>query len=334
MVCPGAILLCAVFTAGCAERSETTHSARPEPAATPAGQPSKAAAAPAPSPLSGTTWRLVEIQSMDDAAGTIRADDPARYTMRLGADGRVTMVLNCNRAMGSWSAEASADPHNGRFEFGPLAGTRALCPPPSLDERVVSQAQLVRGYALKDGKLHLSLKADGGIYAWEPLTEESYRADPDRGLEKAILQAVPEYTRHVVDVAGGTGGGRYVYGRVDLNGDGREEVFVYLLGSIFCGTGGCNLLLLTPSGEGYALVNNFPISRLPIVVASTRGEGWSDIFRLESGGGARASYVRHAFDGKRYVEKERTSTDKAPEGMRYLAGELTFQKGIPLEPDN
>ena len=52
----------------------------------------------------------------------------------------------------------------------------------------------------------------------------------------------PAYTRKVVDVQGGTGRARYVYG--------RDEVFVYLLGSIFCGTGGCNLLLFTEARDG------------------------------------------------------------------------------------
>jgi hypothetical protein len=38
-----------------------------------------------------------------------------------------------------------------------------------MDERVTSQAPYVRSYLLKDGKLYLSLMADGGIFEWEPL---------------------------------------------------------------------------------------------------------------------------------------------------------------------
>ncbi len=59
-------------------------------------------------------------------------------------------------------------PRNGSFKFGPLATTKALCPPPSMDEQVASDAQYVRSYLLKDGRLYLSLMADGGIYVWEP----------------------------------------------------------------------------------------------------------------------------------------------------------------------
>ena len=127
-----------------------------------------ASSASSKSPLANTQWRLVEFQSMDDAQGTTRPSDPSRYTMRLDADGTVTMRLNCNRATGTWSATPSSDPSNGQFSFGPLAMTSALCPPPSMDESIAKQSQYIRGYLIKDGRLYLSLMADGGIYVWEP----------------------------------------------------------------------------------------------------------------------------------------------------------------------
>ena len=133
----------------------------------------KAATPTSGNPLAGTGWRLVEFQSMDDKIGAMRPGDPSLYTMRLNQDGTVTMRLNCNRASGTWSAEPSTDPSSGRFQFGPMAATRALCPPPSMDEHILTQAEFVRGYLLKGGRLYLSLMADGGIYAWEPDTGES-----------------------------------------------------------------------------------------------------------------------------------------------------------------
>lgn len=298
----------------------------------PRGGVSHAAAVAQKHPLSGTAWRLVEIQSMDDTVGTVRPEDPSMYFMRLNNDGTVAMRLNCNRASGTWSAEAGSEPTSGRFVFGPLASTQAVCPLPSLDERVSVQAGFVRSYLLRDGRLYLSLMADGGIYVWEPGSDIPFMVTPDRELEAAILQAEPDYTRDVVDMEGGTGRGRYVYSRVDLNNDGRDEVFVYLLGSIFCGTGGCNLLLFTAGSDGYTLVNNFPTSRVPVIVSPGRTEGWNDLFRLQSGGGAPASYVLHTFDGTHYIDQERMPAQKAPEGMRCLTGDLTFDKGVPLAP--
>ena len=143
-------------------------------------------ASAADNPLAGTSWRLVEIQSMDDATGTVRPEDPSRFTMELDEDGSVSMVLDCNRANGTWTAEPSADGASGRFELGPLATTKALCPPPQLDERITSQAQYFRSYLLKDGRLYLSLMADGGIFAWEPNEPEGGAA------QDASVPAAPE----------------------------------------------------------------------------------------------------------------------------------------------
>jgi para-nitrobenzyl esterase len=53
--------------------------------------------------------------------------------------------------------------------FGPLALTRAMCPPGSMHDRVVRDWEYVRSYVLEDGHLFLSLMADGGIYEYEPL---------------------------------------------------------------------------------------------------------------------------------------------------------------------
>ena len=271
---------------------------------------------------------------MDDAIGTSRPEDPSLYTMQLNADGTVNMQLNCNRANGTWSAEPAADPSSGTFQFGPLAMTRALCPPPSMDEQIAGQAEYISGYLLQEGRLYLSLMADGGIYAWEPESDSGaampFSNEPDGELEAAILAASPDYTTEIIGIDGPKA--RYIYGRIDLNGDGEDEVFAYLLGSIFCGTGGCNLLLFTDGEGGYTLLNNFPISRLPVIVSPYRTQGRNDLFKLESGGGAPPSYLKLTYDGTRYVEGERLPGDAEPEGAQVLAGEFTFEDGVPLEP--
>jgi heat shock protein HslJ len=136
-----------------------------------------ASAAAPPSALAGTHWRLVEFQSMDDAQGTTRPSKGSVYTMWLHGDGSVNMQLNCNRANGTWSAAPGTDAASGRFEFGPLAATSALCPPPSMDESIVAQSTYVRSYLLKDDRLYLSLMADGGIYVWARETGASTTGD-------------------------------------------------------------------------------------------------------------------------------------------------------------
>ena len=97
-------------------------------------------------PLDGTRWQLLEIQSMDETIGTVRPKDPSLFTMRLNIDGTVTMRLDCNSAAGTWRAEAAGDGLSGRFAFGPLEGTSAVCLPPNLDEQFLTQAGFIRGY--------------------------------------------------------------------------------------------------------------------------------------------------------------------------------------------
>lgn len=115
-----------------------------------------------------TKWRLVEIQSMDDEIGTTRPSDRDLYTLDLNRDGTAAMRLNCNRGVGQWSAQPIGNGAEGSFRIGPLAMTRALCPPPSLDERIARDMDFVRSFLLNDKRLYLSLMADGGIYVWEP----------------------------------------------------------------------------------------------------------------------------------------------------------------------
>ena len=124
---------------------------------------------------------------------------------------------------------------------------------------------------------------------------------------------------------------RYV---MRLNGDGQDEVFVYLLGSFFCGTGGCNLLLFSDTEDGYLLINEFSTTRIPIFVSDQSTDGWKNIAWLKSGGGVPSSYLNHTFNGKRYIEGKNMPADKVPMGQSYLAGELLFDKAIPLEPRN
>jgi para-nitrobenzyl esterase len=45
--------------------------------------------------------------------------------------------------------------------------TKIACPPSALNERFVRDLAYVRSYVFRDGKLYISLLADGGIYAFE-----------------------------------------------------------------------------------------------------------------------------------------------------------------------
>lgn len=292
-------------------------------------------AAPQNPPLQGTTWQLVGIQSMDDAQGLKRPRDASRYTLSLQADGRAVLQLDCNRATGTWRVEPSADPSNGNFRFGPLAGTRARCPAPSLEEPLARQLPFVRGYMLRDGRLNLSLLADGGILIWEPRAGagRAYSNRPDPALEAAILATSPDLRRSLGRTAGGMGRITYVHARTDLDGDGRQDVLVYLMGPYVCGTGGCTLQVFRQGGRGYRLVTSFATSRLPVIVSESRRNGWRDLWRRQSGGGAPATWVREEFDGRGYRSRERIpASGGAPAGTAVLSGDPSLADGAQLLP--
>jgi len=112
-------------------------------------------------PLGGTSWVLERFQSMDDTTLTPAAN--TRYALTFGNDGRVTVQADCNRGQGTWQSTDGA-----ALAIGPVALTRAQCPPSPLQERFVRDLGLVRSYVVRDGRLHLSLAADGGIYTFAP----------------------------------------------------------------------------------------------------------------------------------------------------------------------
>lgn len=114
-----------------------------------------------PSPLVGT-WRLVELQSSDDAIGTTRPDDPSKYELTLNADGSVAARLDCNRGVGQWQSNGPNE-----ITFGQLGMTRAMCLGNSLDTRIARDLGFVRTYVLQGDRLSLNMFADGGNLVWD-----------------------------------------------------------------------------------------------------------------------------------------------------------------------
>jgi hypothetical protein len=88
---------------------------------------------------------------------------------------------------------------------------------------------------------------------------------------------------------------------VDLKDDGTFEVFVYRNDPFYCGSGGCNLLILAPTSSSYRIVADTTITRPPIRVLTHKTNGWHDISVWVSGGGIIPGYAaRLAFNGRSY----------------------------------
>jgi para-nitrobenzyl esterase len=117
--------------------------------------------------LQETSWQLVRFRSGDDDR-TLAPGDRAKYTIRFAKDGEVALRLDCNRGTSTWKSSAP-----GRLQFGPLATTRALCPPGSHFDRLVQDLEHVSSFALEGGRLCLSLTEEGGTYEFERLPTEA-----------------------------------------------------------------------------------------------------------------------------------------------------------------
>ena len=112
--------------------------------------------------LAGTSWKLVRFQGGDDSV--LAPDDPAKYTLEFEEEGRLSARVDCNRGSSTWKSD---EPNH--LELGPLALTMMACPTSPFADRLVKDWSYVRSYMRKDGRLFVSVMADGGVYELEPL---------------------------------------------------------------------------------------------------------------------------------------------------------------------
>lgn len=159
-------------------------------------------------------------------------------------------------------------------------------------------------------------------------SETARDAELERALHRAINRSDDSATRSESE-------GRYFYNLVDLNGDGRPEALVYLMGQEFCGTGGCNLLVFQPVNDGYRLLAEISLVNNPVIVSRQRTRGWNDLILYVAGGGiTRGHYVRLSFDGRRYPANPtvlpalRAGTRIT--GAAYIADEVSPGAGLSL----
>ena len=101
---------------------------------------------------------------------------------------------------------------------------------------------------------------------------------------------------------------RYAVAMADLGGDRRPEALIYAMADVdgdgqanLCGSGGCNLYVLTPVPTGYRRVGRTTLTRPPIRILATRTHGWRDLsVRVAGGGIGRGYHARLRFDGRSY----------------------------------
>ena len=104
--------------------------------------------------LTGTTWAWRETVMSNDKR--IKPDAPERYTLLFQPGGAVAVRADCNRGSGRYEL------NGGSLSFGPMAVTRAMCPPDSMDSEFMKEIGAVSGQLFKGDELVLTLKLDSG----------------------------------------------------------------------------------------------------------------------------------------------------------------------------
>ncbi len=73
---------------------------------------------------------------------------------------------------------------------------------------------------------------------------------------------------------------KFQFYKIDLNSDGKDEYFVRLFGSYFCGSGGCTFLLLDRYAE---VITKFTVSTPPFYVFKETHKGWKILSVFSAG---------------------------------------------------
>lgn len=73
---------------------------------------------------------------------------------------------------------------------------------------------------------------------------------------------------------------KFQYYKIDLNADGKDEIFVRFMSSYFCGSGGCTFLLLDQYSE---IITRFSVTRAPIFVEPSKVNDWSLLLVKDAG---------------------------------------------------
>jgi heat shock protein HslJ len=112
-----------------------------------------------PAALPGSRWRLVRLESGDGT--TAVPADASRYTLEFAADGTLSGQADCNRFQGRWTVAGTS------LTLGPLAMTRAMCPPGSLSDRYARGLESAVSWRVVADRLAVALKVDSGILHFE-----------------------------------------------------------------------------------------------------------------------------------------------------------------------
>jgi hypothetical protein len=110
-----------------------------------------------------------------------------------------------------------------------------------------------------------------------------------------------------------------------------EENIVYVSGQRWCGSGGCTMLILEPSGSFFKVLGKVTIVQLPITLLHSMSHGHPDIGVLVQGGGILPGYEAVlSFDGKSYPNNPFMPPAQKVTAVRGKVIIATTENSLPL----
>lgn len=159
--------------------------------------------------------------------------------------------------------------------------------------------------------LELTRKANNHFYdseSWIPASIQKQYAEtkPCPELEKAIADYYDIRKEERTHTS-------YVYNKVDLNGDGADEIFAVITGPYTSGTGGDSAVWGRLYKGKFQIYQSFTLIRTPIIITKDAPNGLPNgarsIIVRQSGGGAPAELIQYVSHDGEYVPEPLSSLE-------------------------
>lgn len=170
------------------------------------------------------------------------------------------------------------------------------------------------------------IKIESDLIDFSNIKYKASETDKDPDLEKVIVDYL-EYNKDEDDSL------VYHYNNIDLNGDGKKEAFVFLIGDYVSGSGGSVALLI--DREKLEVISDFTLVRVPVVISEEETNGYKDIIMQVSDASLESSYVIMQYDGQGYPSNpsmlEKIEDGTSVKGLAIIANEVSRENGIEIE---
>jgi heat shock protein HslJ len=147
--CVMACVAVVILAAGCAKKSPDAQTKR----AAPRGTDTAAVATAAPDSIGRGPWKWIATVT---PVKRIACTHPDVYTLAFLPDSTVRVVIDCNRGSGNYHIDGKS------IRIGPVATTRMMCPPGSMDTVFGQEIDAARSWFVQSDTLMLDLMADSG----------------------------------------------------------------------------------------------------------------------------------------------------------------------------